>query len=82
MGISAFPLHDGGCLVENPFTYGVIVTGKCFTDREEELAELKLDMRSGQNVVSWANEPYSQPPECRFMLLRVFVNPEWALAHI
>jgi len=37
--------------MENPFTYGVVVTGKYFTGRAEELAELKLDMRSGQNVV-------------------------------
>jgi AAA+ ATPase superfamily predicted ATPase len=44
-------IYNGGGFVENPFSYGVIVTGKYFTDREEELAELKLDMRSGQNVV-------------------------------
>ena len=37
--------------MDNPFTYGVIVTGQYFTDREEELAELQLDIRSGQNVV-------------------------------
>ena len=37
--------------METPFTYGVVVTGKFFTDRTAELAELKLDVRSGQNVV-------------------------------
>ena len=37
--------------MENPFTYGVVAAGSYFTDREEELAELELDMRSGQNVV-------------------------------
>ena len=37
--------------MENPFRYGQVVTGEYFTDREEELAELTLDVRSGQNVV-------------------------------
>jgi len=27
--------------VDNPFTYGLIVTGKYFTDRAAELAELE-----------------------------------------
>jgi uncharacterized protein len=36
--------------VENPFRYGEIVSGSFFTDRERELAELELDIRSGQNV--------------------------------
>jgi AAA+ ATPase superfamily predicted ATPase len=37
--------------MENPFRYGSIVTGEYFVDREQERAELELDMRSGQNVV-------------------------------
>ncbi len=43
--------YNGGRRMENPFAYGIIATGQYFTDRERELAELKLDIRSGQNVV-------------------------------
>jgi len=46
--------------MENPFTYGRIVTGKYFTDRTEELADLKLDMRSGQNVVITSPRRYGK----------------------
>ena len=35
----------------NPFRYGDIVTGNLFTDRQDELAALETDVRSGQNVV-------------------------------
>jgi AAA+ ATPase superfamily predicted ATPase len=38
-------------MLENPFRYGDVATGAYFTNREEELAELLSDMRSGQNVV-------------------------------
>ncbi len=37
--------------MENPFRYGSIVSGEYFVDREQERAELELDMSSGQNVV-------------------------------
>ena len=36
--------------MENPFKYGAVATGEYFTDREEELADLELEMRSGQDV--------------------------------
>jgi len=35
----------------NPFRYGDVVTGSFFTDRQDELARLETDIRSGQNVV-------------------------------
>jgi uncharacterized protein len=35
----------------NPFRYGDVVTGSLFTDRQDELAALETDIRSGQNVV-------------------------------
>ncbi|MGH2458179.1 MAG: AAA family ATPase [Chloroflexota bacterium] len=46
--------------MENPFTYGVVVTGKNFTGRTAELAELKLDLRSGQNVVITSPRRYGK----------------------
>ena len=39
-----------GC-VDNPFRYGDIVEGQYFTNRFQELAELKGDLQSGQNVI-------------------------------
>jgi hypothetical protein len=35
----------------NPFRYGDVATGSFFTDREDELRELEIDVRSGQNVL-------------------------------
>lgn len=35
----------------NPFRYGDVATGKHFTDRVRELAEVQQDIRNGQNVV-------------------------------
>lgn len=46
--------------MENPFTYGVVVTGKYFAGRTGELAELKLDMCSGQNVVITSPRRYGK----------------------
>ena len=37
--------------MENPFVYGDVVKGTYFTDREDEIKELKLDLSSGQNVL-------------------------------
>jgi AAA+ ATPase superfamily predicted ATPase len=38
----------------NPFRYGDLALDEAFTDRERELAELKSDLRNGQNVVVFA----------------------------
>ncbi|MFH1353545.1 MAG: ATP-binding protein [bacterium] len=35
----------------NPFTYGNVVRGKHFADREDEIKTLKSEIKSGQNVV-------------------------------
>lgn len=37
--------------VQNPFLFGNVVKGDYFTDREEELKTLTLDLSSGQNVL-------------------------------
>jgi hypothetical protein len=34
-----------------PFRYGDVASGDFFTDREDELRDLQLDVRSGQNVL-------------------------------
>lgn len=38
----------------NPFRFGDLALDEGFTDREEELGELKADIRNGQNVVVFA----------------------------
>ena len=37
--------------MDNPFRYGSAVAAPYFVNREQEMAELEMDMRSGQNVV-------------------------------
>jgi AAA+ ATPase superfamily predicted ATPase len=37
--------------IRNPFHYGDLVSDESFTDREQELAQLKADIRNGHNVV-------------------------------
>lgn len=37
--------------MDNPFRYGSAVSEPYFVGREQEMAELEMDMRSGQNVV-------------------------------
>jgi hypothetical protein len=44
----------------NPFVYGDVVKGQYFTDREEELKELKLDLSSGQNVIIFSPRRYGK----------------------
>lgn len=46
--------------MENPFVYGDVVKGQYFTDREEELKELKLDLSSGQNVLIFSPRRYGK----------------------
>ena len=38
----------------NPFRYGALALDAAFTDREAEIAELKADVRNGQDVVIFA----------------------------
>jgi AAA+ ATPase superfamily predicted ATPase len=40
--------------VENPFKYGIEVTGDDFVDREKELAELREELLSGKSVVLYS----------------------------
>lgn len=44
----------------NPFRYGDLALDEAFTDREAELAELKADLRNGQNVVVFAPRRYGK----------------------
>ncbi len=46
--------------MENPFIYGDVVKGEYFTDREEELKELKLDLSSNQNVLIFSPRRYGK----------------------
>ena len=44
----------------NPFRYGDLALDEAFTDRADELEELKSDMRNGQNVVVFAPRRYGK----------------------
>jgi uncharacterized protein len=44
----------------NPFRYGDLALGEAFTDRGDELEELRADMRNGQNVVVFAPRRYGK----------------------
>ena len=44
----------------NPFNFGDLALDATFTDREDELAELKADIRNGLNVVIFAPRRYGK----------------------
>jgi hypothetical protein len=44
----------------NPFRYGDLALDEAFTDRAQELDELRSDMRNGQNVVVFAPRRYGK----------------------
>ena len=44
----------------NPFRYGDLALDRTFTDRADELKELRSDMRNGQNVVVFAPRRYGK----------------------
>lgn len=44
----------------NPFRYGALALDETFTDRDEELAELKADIANGQDVVILAPRRYGK----------------------
>jgi len=46
--------------VRNPFTYGDLVSDEQFTDRADELGQLKSDLRNGQNVAVIAPRRYGK----------------------
>ena len=46
--------------VTNPFRYGDLALDDAFTDREDEVQELKSDMLNGQNVVIFAPRRYGK----------------------
>jgi hypothetical protein len=44
----------------NPFRFGALALDDAFTDRKEEVAELKADVRNGQDVVVFAPRRYGK----------------------
>ncbi|HEY4412922.1 MAG TPA: hypothetical protein VGN06_07985, partial [Gaiellaceae bacterium] len=46
--------------MSNPFNFGDVALDDGFTDRERDLAELKADIRNGQNVVVFAPRRYGK----------------------
>src|SRR3954453_19884112 len=49
-----------GQKIRNPFTYGDLVSDESFTDRADELAQLRADLRNGQNVALIAPRRYGK----------------------
>lgn len=47
-------------LMENPFLYGDVVQNPYFTDREDEIRELRMDLSSGQNVLIFSPRRYGK----------------------
>ena len=47
-------------MLRNPFNFGDLALDATFTDREDELAELKADIRNGLNVVIFAPRRYGK----------------------
>ena len=47
-------------MAKNPFLYGDIVKGEYFTDREDEIREIKLDLSSGQNIILFSPRRYGK----------------------
>jgi uncharacterized protein len=46
--------------IRNPFTYGDLVADESFTDRQDELTQLKSDILNGQNVAVIAPRRYGK----------------------
>ena len=44
----------------NPFTFGALALDEAFTDREDELKELAVDIRNGQDVLVFAPRRYGK----------------------
>ncbi len=56
--------------MENPFIFGDVVKGDYFTDREEELRTLTLDLASGQNLLLFSPRRYGKTS----LIIRVLDN--------
>jgi len=48
----------------NPFTFGALALDEAFTDREDELKELAVDIRNGQDVLVLRPGDTGSPRSC------------------
>jgi len=46
--------------MKNPFVFGIEVSGKQFTDRKDEISEIKSDLLSGQSVIVYSPRRYGK----------------------
>lgn len=46
--------------MKNPFVFGDVVKGEYFTDREDEIKEIKLDLSSSQNILLFSPRRYGK----------------------
>jgi hypothetical protein len=46
--------------MKNPFVFGIEVSGKQFTDRKDEISEIKSDLLGGQSVILYSPRKYGK----------------------
>ena len=56
--------------MKNPFIFGDVVKGEYFTNREDEIKELTLDLLSGQNILLFSPRRYGKTS----LILKVLDN--------
>jgi AAA+ ATPase superfamily predicted ATPase len=67
--------------VVNPFRYGALALDEAFTDREGEIAELKADVESGQDVVIFAPRRYGKS-SLMWRVAQELVENDVLVAHV
>jgi hypothetical protein len=60
--------------IRNPFTYGDLVADESFTDRQDELEQLKRDVLNGQNVAVIAPRRYGKSSLVRTALSELLAD--------
>jgi uncharacterized protein len=65
----------------NPFRYGALALDEAFTDREREIAELKADVESGQDVVIFAPRRYGKS-SLMWRVAQELVEDDVLVAHV
>ncbi len=60
--------------MENPFTFGKVVSGDSFTDRENELREITADVLSGQNIFLYSPRRYGKTSLIKKVLANIRDN--------
>jgi hypothetical protein len=71
-----------GELRANPFSFGDLALDDSFTDREDEVAELRADIRNGQNVVVFAPRRFGKSSLVWRVSQQLLAADEALVAHV